>query len=407
MSRRQALWLGILGGAGFLVSCLLVGHGLRDRSLYSDVHVYARYAGEMTAGEVPYRDFFDEYPPLAQPLFLFGRVAGASNYALAFKAAMALCGVAALACAVVTLRALRARLGHAVAAVGAIAAAPLLVGPIFLNAYDLWPAFLLALALALIVRGRPLGAFAVLGAAAAAKVYPLAVLPIAVLAIEARRRRPALLAFAGVLVLAHLPFAILGPGGLRYSYSVQARRGLELNSLGAAVLLAAGHPRLRNETPGSLNVVGGAAHALAVVASLLVLAAIAAAAIAFARGRPLVAAAAAAVAGVVAFDKVFSAQYVDWFVPLVPLAGAVPAALTAVLFALTRLVFSHRAAIQADAGSVWLLLARDLLVVALYVVLLGSWRGRVRPPSAPCRPRPPPAPAAAPRGARAPRRRPS
>src|SRR5205814_821704 len=157
------------------------------------------------------------------------------------------CGVGVLACAVVILRALRAPLPQALAAIAVLAAAPLLAGPIFLNAYDLWPAFLLALALALLVLDHPVAACAVIGAAAAAKVYPVAVLPIALLAIEARRRRTALLAFAGIVILAHLPFAILGPGGLRYSYSVQARRGLELNSLGGALLLAVGHPTLRNE----------------------------------------------------------------------------------------------------------------------------------------------------------------
>ena len=62
----------------------------------------------MAAGQIPYRDFFDEYPPLAQPVFLLARVAGASHYALAFKSLMALFGVGALACAVVTLRAMRA-----------------------------------------------------------------------------------------------------------------------------------------------------------------------------------------------------------------------------------------------------------------------------------------------------------
>ena len=56
--------------------------------------------------------------------------------------------------------------------------APIVVGPIFLNAYDLWPAFLLSLALLLLVRGHAFWAFAVLGAAVGAKVYPLAVLPI-------------------------------------------------------------------------------------------------------------------------------------------------------------------------------------------------------------------------------------
>jgi uncharacterized membrane protein len=369
VTRRTALWLWGTGSLGFLVSCLLVEQGLLDSSLYSDVHVYSLYAGNMASGAVPYRDFFDEYPPLAQPIFLLGRIAGAANFALAFKASMALFGVGALGCSVATLRALRAPVSRAVVAVAVIAVAPLLVGPIFLNAYDLWPAFLLSLALLLLVTGRPFWAFAVLGAAVAAKVYPVAVLPIALVSVDRAVRRRAVMTFLGVLVAAHLPFAVLGPGGLRHSYVLQARRGLELNSLGSSLLLLVGHPRTANEPPGSLNVVGTAAHALAVVSTLLVVAAIAAATIAYVRGRPLVVAAAASVAGFVAFDKVFSAQYVDWLVPLAPLAGLGAAAVTVVVLALTRLVFSHRTALAHDAD-VWLLLARNAAAVALFVTLL-------------------------------------
>ena len=41
-------------------------------------------------------------------------------------------------------------------AVAVFALSPLLVGSIYLNAYDLWPAFLLAAALALFVREKPM-----------------------------------------------------------------------------------------------------------------------------------------------------------------------------------------------------------------------------------------------------------
>lgn len=370
MTRRTTVQLALVGSAAFVLACLLAEQGLTDSSLYSDVHVYAAYAGKMVAGGVPYRDFSDEYPPLAQPVFLLGRIAGASNFALAFKAFMALCGVGALWCAMFTLRALRASVVHAGIAVAVIAASPLLVGPIFLNAYDLWPAFLLSLALLLLVRGRAFWAFAVLGAAVGAKVYPLAVLPVALLSVDRALRRRAFLTFLGVLVVLHLPFAVLGPGGLRYSYDVQARRGLELNSLGGSILLAAGHPQLANQPPGSLNVTGETARVFAVLSAVFVLAAIAAAAWTYYRGRlSLIAASAAGVAGFVAFDKVFSAQYIDWLVPLVPLVSIGAAVGVTPAFVLTRLVFSHRSELG-RVTDVPLLLARNAFVVALFVTLL-------------------------------------
>jgi hypothetical protein len=112
------------------------------------------------------------------------------------------------------------------------------------------------------------------------------------------------------------------------------------------------------------------------MSSLLVVGAIVAACVAFTRSRrgpnELVVAAAAAVAGFVAFNKVFSAQYVDWLVPLAPLAGIGAAAGTLVVLALTRAAFSHRTGIQAGTDAVWLLLVRDSCVLVLTVFLLWS-----------------------------------
>jgi uncharacterized membrane protein len=379
VTRRTAWTIAGVGSVAFVVACLLVEHGLTSSALYSDVHVYVLYGSHMADGQIPYRDFFDEYPPLAQPLFLL-----ADASVIGFKLALTLCGGGALTCGVFILRSVGAPAWRAIVAAGVIAGSPLLAGPIFLNAYDLWPAFLLSLALLLLVRGETTWAFAVLGAAVAAKVYPAAVLPIFVLATARAQRVRALVTFAAVVVVAHLPFLALGPGGLRHSYVLQAKRGLELNSLGASILLLAGHPATANQPPGSLNVIGGAAHTLAILSTLLVLAAIAAATFAYVRGKPLVVSVAAVVAGFVAFDKVFSAQYVDWLVPLAPLAGLGASALTVLVLVLTRLVFSHRSAI-ADDRDVWLLFLRNLAAVALFVSLLlppapapgyRSWRTR-------------------------------
>jgi hypothetical protein len=181
-----------------------------------------------------------------------------------------------------------------------------------------------------------------------------------------------------MLVLAHLPFLVAGPGGLRYSYTVQLKRGLELNSLGASILLIHHRETLANQPPGSLNVVGGTARTVAAVSAVLVVAAIALATWRYARGRlPFLTACAAAVTGFVAFDKVFSAQYVEWLAPLAPLAGTVAAVLTIVVLALTRLVFSHRSTI-AEQGDLGYLLLRNLAVVALYCCLLPARRPNSR-----------------------------
>lgn len=347
--------LALAGSAVFILACILVPEGLLHTAAYADVNVYHAYAQRMLDGELPYRDFFDEYPPLAQPVFLL------AASPLAFKLLMAAFGVA-----IVWLLALAFRSWQAVAV---FAVSPLLVGPIFLNAYDLWPALLLLAALALFLRRHPDAAFAVLALATAAKAYPAVVLPIALLYVARSERVRGLATYAAVLLLVHLPFLVTGPGGLRYAYTLQAKRGLELNSLGGSLLLATGDRALRNEPPGSLNVVGGTAGTVAATSSALAIAAVLLAAWLFARRRlSFVTACAAAVAGFVAFSKVFSAQYVEWLAALTPLGGTVAAAVTAVVLLLTQVVFDHRSALAEQQYVAWLV-ARNAAAIALFAVL--------------------------------------
>ena len=201
--------------------------------------------------------------------------------------------------------------------------------------------------------------------------------------------RRAAIWFAGTLLLVHVPFAIVGPGGLRYSYWIQLKRGLEVESLGGAVLLALDrlglhHVELRAEAPGSTNVAGSLAGAIATVSSLVALAAVLFVAWRYLRGRrePLVGAA-AAVVGFIAFGKVLSPQYVDWLVPLVPAAGAAASAVLLATLALTHVVFDRfhdpggPGGTDYKAGLAWWVIARDFVLVSLYVLLV--WRLRRRP----------------------------
>ncbi len=85
---------------------------------------------------------------------------------------------------------------------------------------------------------------------------------------------------------------------------------------------------------------------------------------------------AAAVAGFLAFTKVFSPQYLEWLVPLVVLAGgSVAIGLTAASLLLAQAWFFHYHALFAEGWPVWLLLVRDLLVVATYGVLTAALAG--------------------------------
>jgi len=390
--RRQFLVaVAAAGVAVFLCCCLFVRGGLLGNTPYGDVHLYGHYGHNMTSGRLPYRDFFDEYPPLAQPLFVLVRFLPGS-YEHAFRWTMALFGAAALVLLLLALAAAGAsRFRLAVAALAA-GVAPIFVGPIFLNAYDLWPALLTAAALLAFVRRHERTTYVLLALAVAAKLYPAVLLPVVLVETWERGGREwvrrGLLWFVGVLFVVHLPFAVTGPGGLRFSYWVQLKRGLEVESLGGAALLALDrlglhHSHLAAESPGSTNVVGGLAGVLATLSSLVALAAVLLVARLYLRRRrePLLAAAAAVVA-FVAFGKVFSPQYVDWLVPLVPAAGAAASALLLGALARTRVVFDHFQAPGGPGGEhykaalTWWVVARDLTVVAVYVLLVLRLRRR-------------------------------
>ena len=395
MSLTRPLRAALVGIPVYLAACAVPDGGLGRAARFRDVHIYQGYAARFLHGALPYRDVFVEYPPGAFAVFLPPTAFGTSHYNAAFKTLMALCGAATIVLVALVLVELGASLTRIRVAVGLLALSPIALGPISLNTYDAWPALLTVLALWLLLRGWELPAFAVLGLAVTAKVYPLVLVPLAVWLVwrRAGTRRTALALAVLVLVPAAVvaPFAAYAPHGVYESFHSQAARGLQVESLGASVLLVLDRLGLYHahvvETTGvaGRDLTGGTADAVAAV--LLVLEAIAVATVWFLYARlgdlrarlPL--AFAAAVAGFLAFTKVFSPQYLVWLLPLVVAGGgAVAIALTAVVLVLAQVWFFHYAALFGLGWPVWLLLARDLTMVALYLVLaaeLARWKIRI------------------------------
>jgi uncharacterized membrane protein len=380
------------GAAVFLLCCLVTRGGLLDHHRYGDVGLYAHYAHEMTSGHWPYRDFYDVYPPLAQPLFFVVRLLP-GPFATSFKWTMALCGASAL---MLMVRAMRGSLLRSAVAAGVVAISPLVVGPVFLNTYDLFPALLTIAAVVSFLHGRERTTYVLLALAVAAKIFPVVLLPLAL--IESWERggrdavRRALVWFAGVLLLVHLPFSVMGPGGLRFSYWVQLRRGLEVESLGGGILLVLNRlglhsVTLRDTAAGSRDAAGTLPDAVALVSSLAVVVAMLYVAWVYLHGRrDRVLACAAAVTAFVAFNKVLSPQYVVWLLPLVPAAGIVASGALVAVLALTRaewnrFVLPHGSVQHWGDVLSWWILARDLVLVGLFVLLTLKLRGGARPRS--------------------------
>jgi Glycosyltransferase family 87 len=375
-----------LGCAVLLAACSLPSVGLWSAHGKADTGLYSLYGDRIADGRVPYRSGFTiEFPPGAIPPLALPALPG-SHYVPWFHAFELLCAAAAVgAVAFATRR---------TAPVLVAAVAPALLGPIVLNSFDLWPAALAAWSAALVVRGRPRWGLALLGAATAAKLYPLllapALLPFVVLRHGARETWRALAAGAAVVAAAFLPFVALAPGGLRYSLQQQATRGLQVESLGGSLLgvahrLGGGFHVVVSHAPFSFDIGGGTADALGTIFSLLVLAAAAAAWWLYLREGPVDAArtlrtVAATAVAFVAFAKVLSPQYLLFLVPLVPLVESAAAwALLLVALGLTQIWarFPEPFLRTVHLGpGIWAVLARNLVLVALYVVLLAGLRRR-------------------------------
>jgi uncharacterized membrane protein len=391
---RPALRAALVAIPVYVAACAVPDGGLFRAARFRDVHVYQGYAEKLLHGALPYRDVFVEYPPGAFAVFMPPTAFGAAHYNAAFKSLMALCGVATLVLLALVLAELRASTTRTRVAVALFALSPIALGPISLNTYDAWPALLTMLALWLFLRGRLLWAFAVLGLAVSAKVYPLVLVPLALRFAWRRegQRRAALGLGVLVLVAAAViaPFAAYAPHGVYEAFHAQATRGLQIESAGASFLLVLDRLGLYHarvvETFGvaGRNLSGGSADAVA--AALLVLEALAVVTVWWLYARrdlrehlPL--AFAAAVAGFLAFTKVFSPQYLVWLLPLV-LAGGGPVAvaLLAAALVLAQVWFFHYHALFRLDWPVWLLFARDLAMVALYGVLaaeLARWKIRI------------------------------
>jgi uncharacterized membrane protein len=394
---RPALRAALVAIPMYLAACAVPDGGLFRAARFRDVHVYQGYAEKLLHGSLPYRDVFVEYPPGAFAVFLSPTAFGADHYNAAFKTLMALCGAATIVLVALVLAELGASQRRIWLGVGLLAVSPVALGPISLNTYDAWPALLTVLALWLLLRGRELPAFAVLGLAVSAKVYPLVLVPLAAWFVwrQAGARRAA--RGLGLLVLvaaaAIAPFAAYAPHGVYESFHAQATRGLQIESLGASVLLVFDRFGVYHahvvETFGvaGRNLSGGAADAAAAVLLVLEAAAVVTVWLLYGRSRDLrgrlPVAFAAAVAGFLAFTKVFSPQYLVWLLPLVVAAGNVVAiALAAVALVLAQVWFFHYGALFRLEWPVWLLAVRDLAMVALYLALAASLaRWKIRIPS--------------------------
>jgi hypothetical protein len=370
---------------GLLVFSASLPRALREGS--NDLSLYRQAGESILRGEVPYRDFFIEYPPGSLPAFVPPALFSASQASFIdlFSLEMALALVVTLLLTALGARRLRRSSAWMLSA-ATFALAAVLLYPVAVTRYDAVVALTLGLAVyfaALGGRYLPL-AYASLGFGTAAKFVPaLAVLP---LALTRRGAVRSCAVFLAVVALFFVPFAVLGGQGLLQTFTYQAERGLQVESLAASVLIF-----LRSITSivfehGAFEVRGEGVDLASSFSPLLTLLLLAVTGFAmwweFRRcgGLGVEAFPRHAAALILAFmlgSRVLSPQYMIWLLPLVPLSaggfvGVIICALFLAACFTTTLVFPihYGDLLSFRYPGPELLLARNMLLIILWVSLL-------------------------------------
>lgn len=390
---------------------LLVAALTPTRSLFphqADVNLYLDKASLFAAGQVPYRDFLFEYPPGALvPMVMpylawpFGQVdLAAYKWLFAGWEAALMLAVGLILVRVV-------RLGGDAEAEGGRGLSDRLVGTAtrlsILTAgaalaiawrFDLYPALLMLVALWAALDGRPGAAGLALGLGFLAKLFPVAVLPaLAVpwlLPFDLRALARLGGAFALTAVAGILPFVVLaGPEPTLQFLRYNADRGLQVETIGGglAVLggLLTGNPVDYDFRFGSVSVSGDFAELwlrLLPFASVVGFGLVAlvgwrriraeVAALGRVEASTVVLLATVSILMLLATAKVYSIQYVVWFVPLVALLAGRQFWLAAAVVALTIPIHPvlYEGLVTQQALAILVLNLRNALVVALLGWLL-------------------------------------
>jgi hypothetical protein len=354
----------------------------------SDIPVYERVYTALSDGQVPYRDFDLEYPPLAAALFWVAGVLP-GDYADGFSALMCASLCATVLGVMATARAAGFDRRREALAGAAVALSPLFLGNLVSTRYDLVLAALLSWMLWAAVSGRWRLCWGLLAAATLTKLVPLVLAPVLVL-LQRRRRsiRPALRGLgASLLAVAVVmaPFVALSPGGTWGLVSYHLDRPLQIESTGGAYLLGlnvlADVPVRVTTSFGSQGLPGGGPDVIAAISTVLLVSGLAAIAwtllVLLRRARPpadarlALAAACASIALLLATGKVLSPQFLIWLLPVAFLVdgryGRAAFGVALAAMAATQVYFPsmYWDLVDLGHGPIGLLVLRDALLVVL------------------------------------------
>ena len=176
-------------------------------------------------------------PVLAQPLFFVVRLLP-GPFVTSFKWTMARAARLRSCCSSV---AMRGSFVRSSSPAGVVAVSPLIVGPVFLNTYDLFPALLTIAAVLAFLRDRERTAYVLLASRSPRRCIPLVLLPLALIETWERGGRDAVRrasrgsAAYSCWCISRSPS--WGPADCGSATGCSFKRGLEVESLGGSILL--------------------------------------------------------------------------------------------------------------------------------------------------------------------------
>lgn len=234
---RQLLLFGLIHS---LILVFWLNFSSFEIRIHPDVELYFEYAELMFSGELPYRDFGVEYPPLALLFLLIPRLfsANLAGYADVFAVLMLMFDLLGLFFTSRLSR--RLGLGH-FTTLSIYTIAFFILGDIVINRFDIIPAVLSLGAVYYFLNHKNKTAWFFLALGVLSKLYPAVLAPLFALPhIRKREFRPlvrglAVFSITGLALV--LPFLIASPDGFFDFISFHSDRGLQLESGYASLLM--------------------------------------------------------------------------------------------------------------------------------------------------------------------------
>ncbi len=331
--------------------------------LTGDVRRYQRIA---QSPGIPWRDFAVEYPPVTWAAIKV--LDGRSEHGSATRVAWS-----QLVCDVAVAAALAYGWRKEAALAYLVLGLPLVVFPFIYLRLDLLSVALAVWGLALVRRDKPVAGGITLAVSCFAKFWPVGIVPLLVLQ---RRWRALVVTVATGTVGLVAWVAVAGTDGVNQVLSFRGARGWQIESVVGALVRGVTHDVVGVES-GAWRVGASAVSWSRPLGAVLAVAVLAVWALAWRhRDEPRMVEAVApiaAVAAFLAFSPILSPQYVCWLLPFGALAAVegVPslARMVGAVVALSAmLLYLIKEVIWGEDGAMAMLLVRNGLVVALFVV---------------------------------------